>query len=169
MKEVSDVLGGEPAKNQPVKASNLKFRWPPKNLKLEVASTTGCVRYIKRLLYLYGECLVQGILEKFSLRIRSYDAAFYRKELEDNPDYRRFDDTLRMVLDCSVDEVEKIEWVLSDFKDRNEIVYGTHQADSALMTCLVFNLTEGEHVHFIDGSDGGFAVAAKQMKVQMNA
>jgi hypothetical protein len=33
------------------------------------------------------------------------------------------------------------------------------------MTCLVFSLA-GDHVHFIDGADGGYALAAKQMKQQ---
>ena len=39
--------------------------------------------------------------------------------------------------------------------------------DTALMTCLVFNLEKSEHVHFIDGGDGGFAIAAKQLKAQL--
>lgn len=40
-------------------------------------------------------------------------------------------------------------------------------ADTALMTCLVFNLRKSEHVHFVDGGDGGFAIAAKQLKTQL--
>jgi hypothetical protein len=35
------------------------------------------------------------------------------------------------------------------------------------MTCLVFSLDKGEHVHFIDGSDGGFTAAAIQLKAQI--
>ncbi len=30
-------------------------------------------------------------------------------------------------------------------------------------------LTRGEHVHFIDGPDGGYAMAAVQLKAQMRA
>ena len=36
-----------------------------------------------------------------------------------------------------------------------------------LMIRLVFNLEKPWHVHFIDGGDGGFAVAAKQLKAQL--
>jgi hypothetical protein len=32
------------------------------------------------------------------------------------------------------------------------------------MTCLVFNLHKGEHIHFVDGSEGEFTAAAKKMK-----
>jgi len=32
-----------------------------------------------------------------------------------------------------------------------------------LMTCLVFE-RHGRQVHFIDGADGGYAIAAKKLK-----
>jgi len=41
-----------------------------------------------------------------------------------------------------------------------------HVADAALMTCLVFDLEESRHLHFIDGGDGGLAMAARQLKAQ---
>ena len=36
----------------------------------------------------------------------------------------------------------------------------------ALMTCLVFD-RQNQHVHFIDGGDGGYALAAKELKKRM--
>ena len=32
------------------------------------------------------------------------------------------------------------------------------------MTCLVFSIEQSEHVHFIDGADGGYAKAAVGFK-----
>ena len=37
------------------------------------------------------------------------------------------------------------------------------------MTCLVFSLEASDHLHFIDGADGGFALAARQLKAQLAA
>jgi len=48
------------------------------------------------------------------------------------------------------------------------VAYGTHQASAALMTCLVRSY-DGDHLHFVDGADGGYALAAKQMKAQLQA
>jgi hypothetical protein len=46
------------------------------------------------------------------------------------------------------------------------LVYGLHVSKHALMTCLVFDRF-GKQVHFVDGSGGGYALAAKQMKEQL--
>jgi hypothetical protein len=46
-------------------------------------------------------------------------------------------------------------------------VYGLHISDRALMTCLVFE-RNGRQVHFVDGADGGYALAAKEMKQKLS-
>ena len=85
-------------------------------------------------------------------------------ELRSNTDYRRFDDTLRMLLDCSETQAGEIEVMLTIRAEKGELHYGVHRTDSALMTCLVFNLEKGEHIHFVDGNNGGFTCAAKNLK-----
>jgi hypothetical protein len=50
---------------------------------------------------------------------------------------------------------------------KGKLVYGLHISDRALMTCLVFE-RNGRQVHFVDGADGGYAVAAKAMKRRIN-
>jgi hypothetical protein len=74
-----------------------------------------------------------------------------------------------MVLDVSESQAELIERHLKSEQDAGRLVYGVHVADTALMTCLVFSLERSEHVHFIDGSDGGFAKAAQEFKSRLGA
>ena len=33
------------------------------------------------------------------------------------------------------------------------------------MTCIVPSITESNHVHFVDGAAGGYALAAKRLKL----
>jgi hypothetical protein len=47
-------------------------------------------------------------------------------------------------------------------------VFGVHAAEAALMTCIITDL-QANHVHFVDGANGGYALAAKQMKAQLRA
>ncbi len=72
-----------------------------------------------------------------------------------------------MVLDVSETQAERIARYLAREQDAGRLVYGAHLADTALMTCLVFSLERSQHLHFIDGSDGGFAMAAKKFKSQL--
>ena len=53
------------------------------------------------------------------------------------------------------------------FKE-GRLVYGSHISNRALMTCLVFE-RDGRQVHFVDGADGGYALAAKNMKERMKS
>jgi hypothetical protein len=39
-----------------------------------------------------------------------------------------------------------------------------HRQPSAIMTCVVPTPTRSDHVHFIDGGAGGYALAARAMK-----
>jgi hypothetical protein len=95
-----------------------------------------------------------------------FDGAAYLSEFVRNCDYRKFDETLRMVVDVSATQVASLELALQASRKRGEIAYGVHLSKKALVTCHVRSYT-GDHVHFIDGDAGGYALAAKQMKAQL--
>ena len=95
-----------------------------------------------------------------------FDGARYKSELVQNSDFRKFDDTLRMVVDVSEAQYTAIEHALAAAHERGEVVYGLHRSRDALLTCLV-RAYQGNHVHFVDGSHGGYALAAKQLKAQL--
>jgi hypothetical protein len=91
----------------------------------------------------------------------------YLEAMPSHSDYRKFDDMLRMILDCTPKQIEIITEYLNDMHVQNLICFGIHESPHALMTCLVENLQPGGHIHFIDGGDGGYAIAAKHLKDQL--
>lgn len=98
--------------------------------------------------------------------VGSFDGQHYLSELAANTDARKFDEMLRMVMDSSLAQKEQLEALLEARHKQGQIAYGIHSSQKALMTCLVFNLS-GNHIHFVDGADGGYALAAKQLKAQL--
>ncbi len=78
-------------------------------------------------------------------------------------DFQKFDDGLRMVV--SGDAVMRRVLVahLEEGYQLGRLIYGYHVSDHVLMTCLVFE-RHGQQVHFVDGADGGYAMAAKALK-----
>ena len=151
---------------KPIRNANMIFRWPPRGLRAEIDATVGTRNRFLYALRLYLSSLIQFFLDRFDLSAGGYQGKQYRVELRDNTDYRRFDDTLRILLDCSTAQADEIDAMLAQRAQRGELNYGLHRSDSALMTCLVFNLDKGEHLHFVDGSDGGFTSAAKNLKAR---
>ncbi|HEY6725515.1 MAG TPA: DUF3095 domain-containing protein [Polyangiaceae bacterium] len=109
---------------------------------------------------------VGRVLTTLGVRAFGFDAKKYRSEVAENTDFRKFDATLRMVLDLTEQERSELLALLEREREAGLVVYGTHQASAALMTCLVRSY-DGDHLHFIDGADGGYALAAKQMKSQL--
>jgi len=91
----------------------------------------------------------------------------YADSLRTHSDYRKFDDMLRMILDCSPKQVEKIKSLLEALYQKGEVFYGLNESDTSLMTCYVQDLNEGNHIHFIDGGEGGYTKAAIQLKGQI--
>ena len=160
--EISAISDDVEAK--PISAANMKFRWPPRGLRAEIDLTVGDRNRLAYSLNRYINSLLQWALDRFDLSAGGYRGQQYRVELRDNTDYRRFDDTLRILIDCNEEQAVKIENLLEEYSRQGVLRFGLHRSPSALMTCLVFNLDKGEHIHFVDGGDGGFTAAAKKMK-----
>ncbi len=90
----------------------------------------------------------------------------YKKEVAANTDYKKFDDKLRQVLSGTEQQRQQLTAILERKFQRNELAYGIHASQTALVTCLIFNYN-GAHVHLVDSDNGGYAVAAIQMKNQL--
>ena len=142
------------------------LRVAARGLELEARLTCGWASLWRRRVWLYFESLLQSVAEHFDVPIGAYNAPRYREELQRNSDYRKVADTLHMVLDCTEEQIGQIESYLDRLRAQGRIAYGLHRADRALMTCLVFSLEESRHVHFVDGAEGGYALAALQLKAQ---
>ena len=119
-------------------------------------------RYWLRMLEIIGAILIFRV----GLPGVHFNAWKYRRELAAHSDYRKFDDTLRMIIDCNASQARAIRDSLDELYRKGEILFGVHESDNSLMTCVVEHTWPGQHIHFIDGGDGGYAMAAKQLKEQ---
>ena len=112
---------------------------------------------------------VQVWCHRRGAEIGGYHGARYLEELKAQTDFRKYDGCLRTVLDCSPEQVAAIEAWLDRQYRAGRLVYGLHTDQAALMTCLLFSLEQGEHMHFVDAAGGGFASAAEGFKARLAA
>lgn len=153
----------------PAYISGMKLILSPAKLDREV-QLHARMNSISRLLYSLNIMILNAIgafCIKSGYRIGGFNGKKFLSELVVNNDARKFDEMLRMVLDSNQEQHDALEHMLTRRKQKGEITYGIHLSSQALMTCLVFNLN-GNHMHFIDGIDGGYALAAQNMKQQNN-
>ncbi len=146
----------------PVALSNLKSAWPPRGADRERA-------FGRTLFEVYGQSLLGLISEKTGVTIGGFSGRAYAASLQSHSDYRKFADSLRMVIDCTSAEADGIEAILKLARDQNLVEYGLHRASSALMTCFVGSTDDGGHVHFIDGANGGYTMAAQGLKSRIES
>jgi len=102
------------------------------------------------------------------LKVSDTDWGELKNIFLDSTDYKKFDDILRMVIAGNSEQRQQLTNYLETQYQRGKLVYGLHNSDRAIVTCLVFE-RNGRQVHFVDGADGGYALAAKAMKKRMQA
>lgn len=164
LETISEILGGDAQAASPTSPHALKFRWPPRGAHLEAVLMAGKNSVFKTYIWVLVTSLLQVWCDVFDKKAGNYDGKKYVDELRANTDYRKYDDMLRMVLDVTDAQAGRIETYLQRRFDARDLAFGTHRAGTALMTCVVFSLAQSEHVHFVDGADGGFAMAAVGFK-----
>ena len=106
------------------------------------------------------------ILYRTNLTLGGFNARDYGRELARNTDFRKFDDGLKMTIDIDAARKARIEAVLQAASDQGVCHFGLHSQTSALVTCIVPSLLGRDHMHFVDGADGGYAQAALQLKAK---
>lgn len=107
------------------------------------------------------------LMIEFEIKVPAFDAIKYVQNTSKNVDYKKFDEMLRFVMDCDKKQSDEIEKYLQQLYQQKKIFFGIHKSDKAVMTCLVKDLKNSKHVHFIDGDQGGYALAAKNLKKQI--
>ncbi len=158
--EIVSLVESSPAAGRPVPAGGPKFGWPPQGLDLETHTIPGKSRF-KRARVL-GTTLIAYLIMRSGIRIGGFVPALYMHQVVENSDFRKYDDGLRMIIDCTPQLADRIERRLADAV--GTVRYGTYRQDAAMMTCFTPSPTRSDHVHFIDGARGGYAAAAAVLK-----
>ncbi|MEY4758276.1 MAG: hypothetical protein RJA34_3174 [Pseudomonadota bacterium] len=147
----------------PVRVGNLPLTWPPQHLGTELAYRVS--NRVLRSLRHAGIWALTGLfsgLVKLQANKANSAAGKYIRGLTLSTDHLKLDDVFRAVLDVTPEESAQLESLLHTLQDQGELSFGLHYSDHALMTCFVQSMEQ--HIHFVDGGDGGYAVAARQLK-----
>jgi hypothetical protein len=164
IKNIEKIAGNYEQRNPIKEIDQLNLSFNPMVLNAEASIfSKNKIGKIFTILRLAFENLLGLILMKYSIG----QWGKYKQRIIRTTDTEKFDDMLRMVISTDTNQTKKLEEYLENLFLKKDIVYGIHKSDSALMTCLIFQ-RHGKHIHFVDSSKGGYALAAKELKNRLN-
>ncbi|MEL7510048.1 MAG: DUF3095 domain-containing protein [Cyanobacteria bacterium J06554_1] len=165
IKAIQTIYGDEQS-YRPVTPDALNLTFNPRKLISEVkAKTQGKARWLQilHLIYVLIEIFVGRCFIAFNVKFEKIQWGRYKEDLCTASDYQKIDDALRMVISGTSSQTNKLETFLEQQRQDGTLIYGMHVSDRALMTCMFMGRRD-HHIHFIDGADGGYALAARNLK-----
>jgi hypothetical protein len=138
--------------------------WPPPGATLEAHAQRRGRSLVRARMQVWFETLVAWALIRTGLKPGGFDARRYARVVGENADFRKFEDGLKMTIDCDEETRDRIVAVLDDAALHGIVRFGVSEQSEAMMTCIVPSFMRDDHVHFIDGASGGYTLAAARMK-----
>ncbi|MFZ5515884.1 MAG: DUF3095 domain-containing protein [Candidatus Zhuqueibacterota bacterium] len=153
----------------PIHIRHLHLTLNPKKLIVESKIRTFGKSWAHRLMYniwMRIQIVIRSGIMLFGFPVTRVNWATFREDLIRNTDYKKFDDMLRKVMSGNPDQRAMLVKYLDERTAAGELVYGVFASSSALVTCYISE-NNGNHFHFVDANFGGYAIAAKQLKIQL--
>ncbi|WP_374951314.1 DUF3095 family protein, partial [Mucilaginibacter sp.] len=154
-----DELYGSPQKRQPISISKLKFRTTFNALGAEMRARIGKIKLFELIktwaVNLYG-----------LIYFRTESGKTYLKSLVEMSDTLVIDGKINTVISGTKKQRAALQLELDNLEKRGQIYYGLHVSTASVMSCYVRDLIDG-HIHFVDGSEGGYTQAAMMLKAKL--
>jgi len=163
IEDVIRLVEQSPNAGRPVPPDGPPLRWPPAGVEYEARAARGGP-LLKRRTVVLAVTLWAYVVMRFGIKVGKFVPKNYTRQVVENSDFRKYDDGLRMILDCTEEMQQALAELLAKAASERIVRYGLHRQDAAMMTCFTPSVMRSDHVHFIDGARGGYASAATALK-----
>ena len=156
-----DKIYGGPEKRQPISVAKLKLNTTFNRLNMEMRARIGKIALVDLiktwLINLYG-----------FIYFRTESGKNYLNRLVEMSDTLVLDGKINTVISGNEKQRELLIDYLENLEQRGEIFFGYNVSQNSTMSCYVRDL-ENAHIHFVDGSEGGYTRAARMLKAKLAA
>jgi hypothetical protein len=164
IRNIVAIASSEERGGHPVPAEGPTPGLTRQSLELEARAQAPRGERMKARLSAILQYTLGNTLARLNFKLGDFDGRRYKSDVSDNSDFRKFDDGLKMTIDVDRERLARIESLLEQAASQGICRFGLHKQDNALITCFVVNPMQRDHMHFIDGAAGGYALAATQLK-----
>lgn len=151
-----DQIYGSPEKRQPISVPKLIFRTSFNSLGKEMKHRLGKIKFL--------ELIKSWFINVYGyIYFRTDRGKKYLKQLVEMSDTLVVDGRINTVITGTAKQRLALEQALNQLEKNNEILYAFYVSGESVMSCYVRDL-EDDHIHFVDGADGGYTRAAGILK-----
>lgn len=150
-------LFGTMDERQPISRTKLKLDASVSKLRKEMSARIGKFKLgylIKNLFYTYLGSFYFNYFEEGKL---------YLDKISLLSDTLMIDGTINTVLEGSASKIKALQEYLDTVEHEGKLIYGIHVTYASVMSCYVQDRKD-KHIHFVDGTEGGYTSAALMLK-----
>ncbi len=157
-----DSIYGELEKWHPISTTKLSLDIRPQKIKTELR--------MRQPGFSIGEWLKNWFFVLYGKMVysRREEGRKYLHSLVQLSDIFVIDGKINMVISGTADQHKRLEGFLQQMEENEEIQYGIYASRESIISCYVRD-RKAQHIHFVDGSDGGYTKAAASLKQKMRA
>ncbi|MGM9478205.1 DUF3095 domain-containing protein [Pedobacter sp. GSP4] len=151
-----DQIYGAPDKRQPISVPKLIFKTSFNSLGKEMKHRLGKINFAALIkswfINIYGY-----------IYFRTESGKKYLRQLVEMSDTLVIDGRINTVITGTEKQRLALQRELDRLEKNKELMYGLYVSGESIMSCYVRDL-EDDHIHFVDGSEGGYTQAAGVLK-----
>src|SRR6202035_5704186 len=130
-KAIEDIIAQverSPDSGRPVPSRGPPLRWPPAGVEFEARAQRGGSLFKRRAAVLAHTLFVYLIM-RFGIQVGGFVPKAYVQQVVENSDFRKYDDGLRMILDCTPELERALTQRLASAASDGIARYGLHRQD----------------------------------------
>ena len=152
MNEINYVFGDLNNRN-PITALKLRLNTSIEKIKKEMHVKLGK----NKTSYLLNNWLIT-VFGKYYFKLFKAGKRYVYK-VSQLSDTIMLDGSINTVISGTNKQVSRLQILLDDLESNNKIIYGLHTTHASIMSCYIQDRKE-KHIHFVDGTEGGYTSAA---------
>lgn len=158
--EKIDAIYGAQEKRNPISVSKLRLKATPGGIIKEMQTKLGRFHL--------GYLIKNFLLTWFSFLYFKFDkeGATYLRKLVELSDTLVLDGRINTVISGSTRQRVSLTNELEQLEKEGDLYFGLHVSQESVMSCYVRN-RDDQHIHFVDGSQGGYTQAAIMLKKKL--
>ena len=161
LQKMDEIFGGLDKRN-PLSIDRLKLMLSVNKLKKEMLVRFG--KWKKNYFTAaFLRTFIGQLYFRFNWRINNLRGQQYLEQVITNADTLTIDGRINTIISSSMEKRIKFVEFLNAEEKAGNLIFGHFISRESVMTCYIENRDE-KHIHFVDGADGGYTEASKELK-----